>query len=69
VSNRDLAYIYLALGNSAEALDLFEQAIGERDPAVVWIGVDPRLDGLRPNPRFRQLVQTVGLPRTAVGVR
>ena len=62
LSARDLAYIHLALGDKDEALDLFGQAVGERDPTVVWLGVDPRVDTLRGDARFRQLLQAIGLP-------
>ncbi len=63
---RDLAYIQLALGNKTKATDLFEEAINEHDPTVVWLGVDPRVDALRDEPRFQELLKRIGLP---TGVR
>jgi tetratricopeptide (TPR) repeat protein/tRNA A-37 threonylcarbamoyl transferase component Bud32 len=60
---RDLAYLQLAFGNHDAALDLFAQSVDDRDPSVVWIGVDPRLDPLRGDPRYRQLLARIGLPR------
>ena len=62
LSARDLAYIHLALGDKDEALELFGQAVGERDPTLVWLGVDPRVEILKRDARFRQLLQAIGLP-------
>jgi serine/threonine-protein kinase len=59
---RHLAYIYLALGDHPRALALFSQAVDDRDPTVVWLGVDPRVDALRHEPRFQELLRVVGLP-------
>jgi serine/threonine-protein kinase len=59
---RDLAYVALALNNTERAMDLFTQAFDDRDPTLVWLAVDPRLDPLRRNPRFTELVQRIGLP-------
>jgi eukaryotic-like serine/threonine-protein kinase len=62
VTARDLAYVQLAFGNDKEALDLFAQALDERDPSFVWLGVDPRVDALRTDPRFRAMLRSIGLP-------
>jgi tetratricopeptide (TPR) repeat protein/TolB-like protein len=59
---RDRAYIQLALGNKERAIELFAQAVEERDPTVIWLGVDPRLDALQHDARFRELLRVVGLP-------
>jgi eukaryotic-like serine/threonine-protein kinase len=62
VSVRDLAYIALAFGDRTRAMALFDEAVNERDPSVVWLGVDPRLDEIRDDGHFRQLLQTIGVP-------
>jgi serine/threonine-protein kinase len=62
LSARDLAYIQLALGNKDQALELFGQAVSDRDPTVVWLAIDPRLDTLQQDARFRQLLRAIGLP-------
>ena len=62
LSARNLAYIQLAFGDKTKALELFEEAVSERDPTVIYLGVDPRADGLRGDPRFRQLITAMGLP-------
>jgi serine/threonine protein kinase/tetratricopeptide (TPR) repeat protein len=61
VRPRDLAYIYIALGRKADALTQFERALDERDPSLVWLGVMPRVDPLRTDPRFKAILQKIGL--------
>jgi tetratricopeptide (TPR) repeat protein len=61
VSARDLGYVQLGLGHVEEALAAFERSLEERDPSLVWLGVDPRCDELRQHPRFRAILQTIGL--------
>ncbi len=57
-----LAYVYEALGDRDGAIGLLERAISDRDPDVLWLGVDPRVDGLRSDPRFAQVVERLGRP-------
>ena len=56
---RSVAYaiIYIGLGEKATAIDSLEKARegGER-PDTIWLKIDPLLDPLRNEPRFRQLV-------------
>ena len=59
---RDQGYVHLALGNIDSALTSFETAADERDPALVWFGVDPRLDAVRQNARFQAILQRMKLP-------
>jgi len=61
-SSRDRAYVQLALGNKNLALQLFSRAVNERDPSVVWLGVDPRLDALQHDAQFRDLLRVIGIP-------
>jgi eukaryotic-like serine/threonine-protein kinase len=64
LTDRDRAYIELAFGRVDKALDLLERAVDDRDPTVVWIGVDPRLDTIRSDERFKRLLGRIGLPLT-----
>jgi TolB-like protein len=63
VSSYDLALATLGLGQTAQALALLEKAVEEHSPRVAFLGVEPRFDGLQVEPRFRQLIARVGLPR------
>ena len=58
---RDMAYIRLACGDREGALRAFALAIDERDPSLVWLGVDPRVDSLRPDARFAAMLKQLGL--------
>lgn len=69
VSARNLAYIQLALGHRAKAIELFENAVNDGDPTMVWIGVDPRVDPLRGTHRFREMLKAIGLPAELGEVR
>jgi TolB-like protein/Tfp pilus assembly protein PilF len=55
-----LAYIYAALGNDEDALRLLERAVTDHDQNVLFLKVDPRLDGFRKQPRFEELVRRIG---------
>ena len=62
VSPYMLATIYAGLGDKAKAFEMLDKAVGERSPDVVWnLKVDPRLDSLRPDPRFQVVSERVGL--------
>jgi serine/threonine protein kinase/Tfp pilus assembly protein PilF len=62
LSPQHLGYIYLALDDRARAMSLLEEAVNTRDSDIVFIAVDPRLDPLRSEPRFQQLILKLGLP-------
>jgi tetratricopeptide (TPR) repeat protein/tRNA A-37 threonylcarbamoyl transferase component Bud32 len=61
VGLRDRAYVMLALGETDAALDAFEEALQERDQSLMWLGVDPRLDAIKDNPRFVAILRQIGL--------
>ena len=56
-----VATIHAGLGENERALAWLERAYEERDYLLVMLRIDPRLDGLRPDPRFRDLLRRVGL--------
>jgi tetratricopeptide (TPR) repeat protein len=62
IPSRNLANVQLGFGNRDRALDFYEEAINERDPAVLWLAVDPRVDELRSMPRFQNLLARLGIP-------
>jgi TolB-like protein/Tfp pilus assembly protein PilF len=62
VSPWELALIYDALGDKNQALTQLERAADQRASWVVIMAVDPRLDDLHGDPRFKQLLQRVHSP-------
>jgi len=58
-----VARIHALLGERDEALQWLEKAMRQRDDFISHITVDPEFDALRPDPRFQQLLQRIGLPR------
>ena len=63
VSSFELALIHAGLGDRTKALAEIEQAYNERSDMLVYLGVDPRLDGLRSEPRFRELLRRMAIPQ------
>jgi len=58
-----IAVVYVGLDNRDRAFEWFEKACAERS-LHSWILPDPRLDQIRTDPRFNQLMRRMGLPRT-----
>jgi hypothetical protein len=52
---------YAVIGENDLALDWLEKAYSERDGTLVWLKVHQRLDGLRGEPRFRDLLARLRL--------
>jgi TolB-like protein/DNA-binding winged helix-turn-helix (wHTH) protein len=59
----EVAFLYGALGNKDEAFRWLDKAYEQRDPGLMYLKVDPTMDPLRSDPRFRALVRRVGLPQ------
>lgn len=57
----DSAYVHLALGDKARALACLEEAYAGRCGRLVYLKVDPALDGLRSEESFQALLRRVGL--------
>jgi TolB-like protein/DNA-binding winged helix-turn-helix (wHTH) protein/Flp pilus assembly protein TadD len=56
------ATIYAGLGNKDRAFELLEQAYRDKSLDVAWVlKADPRIDNLRSDARFQNLLQRVGL--------
>ena len=56
-----IAVVYAGLGDNDQAFHYFETAFEDRYFLMIWINSDPRLDNLRSDPRFADLVRRVGL--------
>lgn len=61
VSPSELAILLVALGEPEHALASLEDAYRTRDPHLQQLGVEPGFDPLRTEPRFRDLLQRIGL--------
>ncbi len=61
VSRVHLAMIYVGLGENETALNCLERAYDLGDPALSGILIDPEFQTLRTLPRFRRLLQRMGL--------
>lgn len=57
-----IAAIYGALDEKDKAFEWLERADDERDSHITYLLLDPRMDPLRSDPRFKELVRRVGLP-------
>jgi serine/threonine-protein kinase len=62
VSAYHFALIHIGLGQKAEALRFLEEAYEEGAWTVTFANVEPALDPLRHESRFRELVRRLGLP-------
>jgi TolB-like protein/DNA-binding winged helix-turn-helix (wHTH) protein/Tfp pilus assembly protein PilF len=61
VSPFQLALVRLGLGDVAEALDALDAGFAIRDPGMSGLKVDPRFAPLAGEPRFRSLLERMGL--------
>jgi hypothetical protein len=62
VSPYDMALIHTGLSDKDQALILLHKACDDRVFRVVFLGVEPLFDDLRPDPRFQALLKRIGLP-------
>jgi tetratricopeptide (TPR) repeat protein len=53
----DIALIHLGLGNTRAAFEWLDKAYGDRSTWLTWITLDPRFDGIRDDPRDRDLLR------------
>jgi tetratricopeptide (TPR) repeat protein len=57
-----IAMIHFRLGQTDEAFAWFEKAYEQRSPRLAFINVEPRLDPLRDDPRFQDLLRRMNFP-------
>jgi hypothetical protein len=57
-----IATFYAKLGRNDEAIRWLEKGYEERDFRMTLLSVAFEFDGLRGDPRFRELVRRMGLP-------
>ena len=58
-----IARLHLALDHRDEVFRWLERAFGERAAWVPFLKVDPRMDVLRSDPRFLDLLGRINFPR------
>ena len=58
----NFAIIHIALNQKDQALQDLQKAYDEKDWALMVLAVEPRLDPLRFDPRFKTLLRKMGLP-------
>jgi hypothetical protein len=61
-----IALIYVGLGQNDEGFAWLDTAFRERSDMLVYLRVDPRLDSIRPDPRFALLAGWVGVPHVSM---
>ena len=60
---RGIALVYAALGENDLAFTSLEKSYESRAESMCTLKVDPKLDSLRPDPRFASLLRRVGLEK------
>lgn len=58
-----IAWTYAALGDAAAACTWLNKAYDEHSEWLPWLGVDPLLDNLRSDLRFKELLRKMGLEK------
>jgi DNA-binding winged helix-turn-helix (wHTH) protein/TolB-like protein/Flp pilus assembly protein TadD len=58
-----IALLYTSLDKKDEAIDWLNKAYEERDPQLIWVHLDPQLDSLHSEARFKELLQRMGIPQ------
>ncbi len=62
VSPVDFANLYAQLGDRERTLALLEAGFREHSARLLWIQTEPAYDFLHSDPRYRSIIQRVGLP-------
>jgi tetratricopeptide (TPR) repeat protein len=61
VSPYNVAKVYVGLGEIDLTFEWLDKAYEERSEWMIWLKVDPKLDCIRSDARFRKLMQRIGL--------
>ena len=57
-----LAGMHAGLGHRKQTLDLLDKEYQQHSPLLLWTQTSPEYDFLHGDPRYRALVQKIGLP-------
>ena len=61
------AGIHIGLGENDRAIEYLEKCYEEHSHWLIYLHIDPSMDGLRDNPGFQGLLRRVGLPALTTG--
>ena len=61
------AGIYIGLGDNDRAVEYLEKSYEEHSHWLIYLHIDPSMDGLGKDPRFQNLLRRVGLPALTAG--
>ena len=59
----DMAVLFAGIGDADSAFQWLEESYTKRESQMPFLKVDYRMDPLRADPRFQNLVHRVGLPQ------
>jgi serine/threonine-protein kinase len=62
------AGIHIGLGENDRAIEYLQKCYKEHSHWLIYLHLDPSMDGLRDTPGFQDLLQRVGLPTLTTGV-
>jgi len=62
VSPYFFAGIHVGLGEDDRAIEYLEKAYDEHSHWIIYLRIDPSMDSLRYNSRFKDLLQRVAIP-------
>jgi tetratricopeptide (TPR) repeat protein len=62
IAPHEMALVHTGLGQNDEAFAWFDRAFEERDPWLTLLQIAPKLDGIRDDARFADLLRRVGFP-------
>jgi len=65
VSSYGVAIVYVGLGDHEQAYKWLDRAYDEQNTELTFLKVDPRVDPLRDNSRFRELLKKVGFAESS----
>ena len=63
------AGIHIGLGENDRAIEYLEKSYEEHSHWLIYLHIDPSMDGLRDDPRFQDLLRRVGLPALTTAIR
>jgi TolB-like protein len=61
----DIAGYYFSLGENDKGFEWLERSYSRRESSLLWVTIDPALDGVRTDSRYLELLKRLGLDQTA----